>query len=170
MFIWIYSYIRSCHFLDTNIFGYSFVSKSIQMSHSALDGRFVCFFTDNFMQCKKEHRTCIYLSLIKENRRGLVNLWKMKVKKRMEKRCERKVEAGVIVTQAGASLLGTGCGSQHSAHSASFTFAAEKLIWWWSVITLCSGPICTIDDDKKSPDLPKRMNFQKSFRGGGGIC
>jgi len=29
----IYSDIRSWHFLDTNIFGYSFVSKSIQMSH-----------------------------------------------------------------------------------------------------------------------------------------
>ena len=25
--------IRSCHFLDTNIFGYSFVSKSMRMSH-----------------------------------------------------------------------------------------------------------------------------------------
>ena len=35
-FIRIYSDIRSCHFLDTNIFGYSFVSKSIRMSHSAL--------------------------------------------------------------------------------------------------------------------------------------
>ena len=34
--IWIYSDIRSCHFLDTNIFGYSFVSKSIRMSHSAV--------------------------------------------------------------------------------------------------------------------------------------
>ena len=36
MYIQIYSDIRSCHFLDTNIFGYSFMSKSIQMSHSAL--------------------------------------------------------------------------------------------------------------------------------------
>ena len=36
MFIRIYSDTRSCHFLDTNIFGYSFMSKSIQMSHSAL--------------------------------------------------------------------------------------------------------------------------------------
>ena len=34
MFIRIYSDIRSYHFLDTNIFGYSFVSKSIRMSHS----------------------------------------------------------------------------------------------------------------------------------------
>ena len=50
-------------------------------------------------------------------------------KKKNGKRCKMKVEAGVIVTQAGASLLGTGCGSQHSAHSASFTFASEKLIW-----------------------------------------
>ena len=33
-FIRIYSDICSCHFLDTNIFGYSFVSKSIRMSHS----------------------------------------------------------------------------------------------------------------------------------------
>ena len=33
-FLQIYSDIRSCHFLDTNIFGYSFVSKSIRMSHS----------------------------------------------------------------------------------------------------------------------------------------
>ena len=32
----IYSDIRSCHFLDTNIFGYSFVSKSIRMSHSVI--------------------------------------------------------------------------------------------------------------------------------------
>ena len=30
-FIQIYSDIRSCHFLDMNIFGYSFVSKSIRM-------------------------------------------------------------------------------------------------------------------------------------------
>ena len=36
MFIRIYSDIRSYHFLDTNIFGYSFVSKSIRMSHSGL--------------------------------------------------------------------------------------------------------------------------------------
>ena len=34
-FIRIYSDIRPCHFLDTNIFRYSFVSKSIRMSHSA---------------------------------------------------------------------------------------------------------------------------------------
>ena len=33
----IYSDIHSCHFFDTNIFGYSFVSKSIRMSHSVLD-------------------------------------------------------------------------------------------------------------------------------------
>ena len=33
-FIQIYWDIRPCHFLD--IFGYSFVSKSIRMSHSAL--------------------------------------------------------------------------------------------------------------------------------------
>ena len=32
--IQIYLDIRSYHFLDTNIFGYSFVSKSIRMSHS----------------------------------------------------------------------------------------------------------------------------------------
>ena len=32
----IHSDIHSCHFLDTNIFGYSFVSKSIRMSHSGL--------------------------------------------------------------------------------------------------------------------------------------
>ena len=32
----IYSDIRSYNFLDTNIFGYSFVSKSIRMSHSGL--------------------------------------------------------------------------------------------------------------------------------------
>ena len=38
MFIQIYSDIRSYHFLDTNIFGYSFVSKSIRMSHSGLGG------------------------------------------------------------------------------------------------------------------------------------
>ena len=37
MFIRIYSDIRSCHFLDTNIFGYSFVSKSIRMSHSVTE-------------------------------------------------------------------------------------------------------------------------------------
>ena len=37
MFIRIYSDIRSYHFLDTNIFGYSFVSKSIRMSHSGLN-------------------------------------------------------------------------------------------------------------------------------------
>ena len=34
IFIRISPNIRSCHFLDTNIFGYSFVSKSIRMSHS----------------------------------------------------------------------------------------------------------------------------------------
>ena len=43
MFIQIYSDIRSCHFLDTNIFGYSFVSKSIRMSHSALNHRLDCW-------------------------------------------------------------------------------------------------------------------------------
>ena len=37
-FIQIYLDIYSCHFLDTNIFGYSFVSISIRMSHSALNG------------------------------------------------------------------------------------------------------------------------------------
>ena len=42
----------------------------------------ICFFTENFIKRKKEHRTCIYLSLIKENMRYLVNLWKMKVKKK----------------------------------------------------------------------------------------
>ena len=36
-FIQIYSDIRSCHFHDMNIFGYSFVSKSIRMSHSGPD-------------------------------------------------------------------------------------------------------------------------------------
>ena len=36
LFIRIYSDIRSYRFLDTNIFGYSFVSKSIRMSHSVL--------------------------------------------------------------------------------------------------------------------------------------
>ena len=36
MFIRTYSDIRSYHFLDTNIFGYSFVSKSKRMSHSVL--------------------------------------------------------------------------------------------------------------------------------------
>ena len=36
-FIRTYSDICSCHFLDTNIFGYSFVSKSILMSHSPVD-------------------------------------------------------------------------------------------------------------------------------------
>ena len=36
MFIRIYSDIRSYHFLDTNIFGYPFISKSIRMSHSGL--------------------------------------------------------------------------------------------------------------------------------------
>ena len=35
--ILIYSDICSCHFLDTNIFGYSFVAKSIQISHSAVN-------------------------------------------------------------------------------------------------------------------------------------
>ena len=33
----IYLDIRSCHFLETNIFGYSFVSKFIRMSHSDID-------------------------------------------------------------------------------------------------------------------------------------
>ena len=33
-FIWICSDCHSCHFRDTNIFGYLFVSKSIQMSHT----------------------------------------------------------------------------------------------------------------------------------------
>ena len=33
----IYSDIRSCHFLNTNIFGYLFVSKSIRMSHSGTE-------------------------------------------------------------------------------------------------------------------------------------
>ena len=37
-FLRIYSDIHSCNFLDTNIFGYSFVSKSIRMSHSASSG------------------------------------------------------------------------------------------------------------------------------------
>ena len=32
--IWIYSDIHSCNFVDTNIFGHSFVSKFSQMSHS----------------------------------------------------------------------------------------------------------------------------------------
>ena len=36
LFIRIYSDIRSYRFLDTNIFGYSFVSKSTRMSHSGL--------------------------------------------------------------------------------------------------------------------------------------
>ena len=36
MFLQMYSDVRLCHFLDTNIFGYLFVSKSIQMSHSDL--------------------------------------------------------------------------------------------------------------------------------------
>ena len=39
MFIRIYLDIRSCHFLDTNIFEYSFVSKSIPMSHSVRHSR-----------------------------------------------------------------------------------------------------------------------------------
>ena len=34
-FIRIYSDIHSCKFFDTNIFGYSFVSKFLRMSHSA---------------------------------------------------------------------------------------------------------------------------------------
>ena len=34
-FIRIYSNIHSCKFFDTNIFGYSFVSKFLRMSHSA---------------------------------------------------------------------------------------------------------------------------------------
>ena len=33
-FIQIYSDIHSCKFFDTNIFGYSFVSKFLRMSHS----------------------------------------------------------------------------------------------------------------------------------------
>ena len=33
--IWIYSDIHSCNFVDTNIFGHSFVSKFSRMSHSA---------------------------------------------------------------------------------------------------------------------------------------
>ena len=35
--IWIYSDIHSCHFVDTNIFGHSFVSKFSRMSHSDVD-------------------------------------------------------------------------------------------------------------------------------------
>ena len=34
IFLRIYSDIHSCKFFDTNIFGYSFVSKFLQMSHS----------------------------------------------------------------------------------------------------------------------------------------
>ena len=36
--IWIYSDIHSCNFVDTNIFGHSFVSKFSLMSHSDTDG------------------------------------------------------------------------------------------------------------------------------------
>ena len=36
-FIRIYSDIHSCKFFDTNIFGYSFVSKFLRMSHSATE-------------------------------------------------------------------------------------------------------------------------------------
>ena len=35
--VWIYSYSHSCNFVDTNIFGHSFVSKFSRMSHSALN-------------------------------------------------------------------------------------------------------------------------------------
>ena len=45
-FIRIYSDIRSCHFLDTNIFGYSFVWKYIRMSHSGTN-------PEQMLQCKK---------------------------------------------------------------------------------------------------------------------
>ena len=45
----IYSDIRSCHFLDTNIFGYSFVSKSIRMSHSGADHCFMILFLCLFL-------------------------------------------------------------------------------------------------------------------------
>merc|ERR1712175_13432 len=51
MFIRIYSDIRSYHFLDTNIFGYSFVSKSIRMSHSEVYPRVVPNF-DNSSRTK----------------------------------------------------------------------------------------------------------------------
>ena len=40
--IWIYSDIHSCNFVDTNIFGHSFVSKFSRMSHSALDPGGAC--------------------------------------------------------------------------------------------------------------------------------
>ena len=35
--VWIYSDIHSCNFVDTNIFGHSFISKFSRMSHSAPD-------------------------------------------------------------------------------------------------------------------------------------
>ena len=35
--VWIYSDIHLCNFVDTNIFGHSFVSKFSRMSHSGLD-------------------------------------------------------------------------------------------------------------------------------------
>ena len=35
--VWIYSDIHSCNFVDTNIFGHSFVSKFSRMSHSGSD-------------------------------------------------------------------------------------------------------------------------------------
>ena len=54
LFIRIYSDIRSYRFLDTNIFGYSFVSKSIRMSHSGSNTQgWWCWWWKSFIQMRQ---------------------------------------------------------------------------------------------------------------------
>ena len=55
--VWIYSDIHLCNFVDTNIFGHSFVSKFSRMTHSDLDQCWwKCTFVDLHTFCVEKNK------------------------------------------------------------------------------------------------------------------